>query len=499
MCIRDRHKTFFDKLERQDILLQASSFSHYSWHILARSASADGHGDLKGYLDARSGWLDSFSRNAMPLDIGWYYGYDPMCTPDMYEYVLGATIGYDSSMSFQVSLDAARNHPFTGDILDNIARYETLRLSGRVPDAMRALLRIDPALAGEKEPEERAALLDLRREYRLLGDEGGEVFQRVIYTPWHEVDPAAPESIEWTVRVPQGPARVGVQVHALPGPWSAPGPAYSSPEAVTLEAFDDLAPYHPGESANVTAIAHGEAGSTLEGVTQALVLSEDGGKEGARYAVYSAESTLNTNAGWSYIGKPFDPPLDISWHKAIGFWMRGDGNGGRFKLQLTDGTNAADFYITNDYEGWRYHQLRRPETGPIDYAHVRRLNFYYNGLPANTAVSCAIDGFKALPALDERTLAEPWLEIDGRRIECPGVLRDGQYVFLWPGEPLRRYGLPLEAPEAGEHPIETFALPEGEYAVRFGCAGPLMAPIRARVTLEPPEKHEIPITNGNHF
>ena len=39
----------------------------------------------------------------------------------MFEYVLGATIGYDCSMSFQVSVDAAERHPFTGTILDLIA------------------------------------------------------------------------------------------------------------------------------------------------------------------------------------------------------------------------------------------------------------------------------------------------------------------------------------------------------------------------------------------
>jgi hypothetical protein len=485
------HKTFFDKLARKDILLQASSFSHYSWHILARSASADGHGDLKGYLDARSGWFDSLKRNGMPLDIGWYYGYDTTCTLDMYEYVLGATIGYDSSMSFQVSLDAARKHPFTGDILDLISRYERLRLSGRVPDDMRERLRIDPALAGEKTPEERAALLDLRREYRLLGPEGEEVFQRVVYDPWHEETPAAPESAQWTLRVPQGPARVGVQIHALPGPWSAPGPSYSAAEAVTLETFDDLASYLGGENTNVTEIAHGQAGSTLEGVTQNLALSEDG-KEGSRCAVYSAQSSLSTNGGWTFIGKSFDPPLDISWHKAIGFWLRGDGNGGMFKLQLTDGSKAADFYITNDYTGWRYQQLTRSQPDPIDYKQVRRFNLYYNALPANTSVACAIDDVKALPEIDERTLANPWIEIDGQRIACPGVLRDGQYVFLWPGEPLRHYGLPLTEPQTGDSPVETFALAEGEYTASFGCEDLLIAPIRVRITLQPPERHIMP-------
>lgn len=486
------HKTFFDKLARKDILLQASSFSHYSWHILARSASADGHGDLKGYLDERSGWLDAFKRNAMPLDIGWYYGYDPNCTLDMYEYVLGATIGYASSMSFQVSLDAARKHPFTGDILDCISRYERLRLSGRVPADMRERLRIDPALAGEKSPEERAKLLDIRREYRLLGREGEEVFQRVVYTPWQEVNGAVPESAQWRVRVPMGPARVGIQIHALPGPWTAPGPSWSAPDAVTLETFDDLAPYLPGAAAGVTTIAHGEAGSTLEGVTQQFALSTDGSREGASYAVYSAQSSLDADAGWTVIGKPFTPPLDLSKHRAIGFWLRGDGNGGSFKLQLLDGARAADFYIANNYTGWRYHQLARPEPDPIDYAQVRRINFYYNGLPAQTSVSCAIDDIKALPVLDPRTLANPWVEIDGRRIECPGTLSEGQYVILWPGEPLRQYGLPLEGPALSDAPVETFELPEGEHAVAFGCAGPLMAPVRARITLQPPESHAMP-------
>ncbi|MFO7975775.1 MAG: hypothetical protein R6V12_14205, partial [Candidatus Hydrogenedentota bacterium] len=471
------HKTFFDKLARKDILLQASSFSHYSWHILARSASADGHGDLKGYLDARSGGFDSLKRNGMPLDIGWYYGYDPNCTPDMYEYVLGATIGYDSSMSFQVSLDAARKHPFTGDILDSIGRYERLRLSGRVPDDMRERLRINPALAGEKTPGERAELLDLRREYRLLGAEGEEVFQRVRYAPWHNVASSDPESMQWNVRVPQGPARVGIQVHAMPGPWSTPGPSYSVAKALTLETFDDLAPYVPGSDSNVTEIVDGQAGSTLEGVTQNFALSE-AAKEGRRCAVYSAESSLSTKAGWSYIGKTFDPPLDIAWHKAIGFWLRGDGKGGKFKLQLTDGSKAADFYIENNYTGWRYQQWPRPESDPIDYTQVRRLNFYYNGLPAKTSVSCAIDDVKALPEVDIRTLTDPWVEIDDRRIACPGVLLDGQYAFVWPGEPLRRYGLPLTEPDTGESPIETFRLPEGEYTARFGSEGAVMGPIR---------------------
>jgi hypothetical protein len=210
------HKGFYDKLQNKNIFLQASSFSHYSWHLMSREASADGHGDLKGYLDERSCGFDALHHDMMPLDIGWYYGYDVNSTSDQYEYILGATIGYDSSMSYQVSCAAAAAHPFTGEVFDMIARYERLRLSGRVPESMRQRLRIDPALATT--PEKQVKLLDRRREYRLVGPEEREYFQRVVYEPWHELKPTATKQAPWTVRVREPQTRVGVQIHAQTGP-----------------------------------------------------------------------------------------------------------------------------------------------------------------------------------------------------------------------------------------------------------------------------------------
>ncbi|MDB6026659.1 MAG: hypothetical protein JWM68_2882, partial [Verrucomicrobiales bacterium] len=211
------HQAFYDKLANENMLLQASSFSHYSWHLLARSASADGHGDLKGYLDQRSGGFDLFAADGMPLDIGWYYGYDPTTTPDMFEYVLGATLGYDSSMSFQVSCDAAAKHPFTDEILDLIARYEKLRRSGRVPDSLKRRFRIDPALTSIKPGEAQPELQEKRHEYRLLEKDGNPFFQRVVYEPWHKIKDSSTNAANWLLRIKEGPARIGVQIHALPG------------------------------------------------------------------------------------------------------------------------------------------------------------------------------------------------------------------------------------------------------------------------------------------
>ncbi|MFA6547055.1 MAG: hypothetical protein WCS99_21740, partial [Limisphaerales bacterium] len=486
------HKAFFDKLANKNTLLQASSYSHYSWHLLARSASADGHGDLKGYLDERSNWFTSFAGNWMPLDIGWYYGYDPASTPDQYEYVLGATISYDSSMSFQVSTAAAAAHPFTGEILDLIARYEKLRLSGRVPAAMMTRLRIDPAISGKKPEEIRGPLRDKRIEFRLLEQDGKQSFQRVIYDEWHAAG-SGPQGATWKVQVKGTPARVGVQIHAQHGPWLDAGPSYRSPDALLLESFDDLAPYSRGvKQQAVRVIEPGQAGSVSPGVTQRLESSEQDAREGSRCATYSAQNANAGPGGWSAIGRSFSPPLDISWHKAIGFWMRGDGHGGKFKLQLQDSAKAMDYYVENNFTGWRYQQPPRPGKDSIDYRNVRTMTFYYNGLPGRTNVSCGIDDVKALRALDQPAIVDPHVELGGQRWTWQGTLNEGQYLFFWPGEPISRYGRPLEKPERLSAKAMDVTLPPGEYPVTFGCRDGLKVPVRIRVTLQPPERHDIP-------
>jgi hypothetical protein len=481
------HKAFHDKFDNKNVLLQASSVSPYSWHLMARVASADGHGDLKGYLDQRSPWFDNPARGGMPLDIGWYYGYDATATPDMYEYILGTTIGYGSSFSFQVSVDAARAHPFAGQILDLIARYEKLRLSGRVDDAMRERLRVMPANRGKLTPEQTTP----RREYRLVGPAGQEAFQRVAYGDWHPVDVTDPAHHAWRTKIPAG-GKLGVQLHAPGGAWLSPGPSYSSPASVPLDNFDDLAPYtHKPDDRNITVLPNGQSGATLQGVTQHVELTDQGapGLPGAA-ALYTAKSTLNGNDGWSVIRRTFDPPLNLSNHRGIGFWLRGDGQGGSFKLQLMDASRATDYYVKNDYNGWRYHQLARPETDAIDYTNVRSLLLYYNGLPGQRTITCGIDGIRALPAIDKRELTDPWVEVQGRRFAWQGTLGEGQYLEFWPGEATRRHAPGMAEPKVGQEvPVST--IEPGDHGVKVGATGGIALPLRVRVTVQPPERHDV--------
>ena len=91
-----------------------------------------------------------------------------------------------------------------------------------------------------------------------------------------------------------------------------------------------------------------------------------------------------------------------------------------------------DYYVPNDFIGWRYQQLARPEQDPIDYAQVQSLMFYYNGLPGKTTVACGIDDVKALRSLDARELVDPYVEVAGQRFTWQGRLAEGQYLTFWP-------------------------------------------------------------------
>jgi hypothetical protein len=263
-----------------------------------------------------------------------------------------------------------------------------------------------------------------------------------------------------------------VQVQVAGGQWVQPGPAYRSEQSLLLEDFSKVRAY---------------AGGTLPGVTQKLEPASDGPEPGGHCAVYTAVNTLTGPGGWSAVGRALDPPRDFSWHKGIGFWLRGDGRGGQFKLQLRDGKGATDYYVTNDYEGWRYHQLARPVRDPIDYSRVTHLGLYYNSLPATNTVTCAVDDVRALPALDEPVLANPSVEVAGNKLRWPVTLRQGQALTCLPGEDAVITG-PKAADRAVVESPPLLTLPPGKHAVRFNCEPPLMTAASVRLMLEPPDR-----------
>jgi len=471
---------YYERLRNKDMLLQGSSYSHYSWHLISRMASADGHRDVKAYLDERLPWLADYRANLMPMDIGWYYVYDPEVTADQFEYILQKCLGLGASISVQTNPQQLAVHPEMGPIFDLVATYEHLRLGGQVPEATRALLR---------EPG---------REYRLLRDPLR--LRRTVYGPWQDITALDGQQNVLSLDPVLDGARLGVQVRC--GRRTRPGLAYRSPAAITLETFDDLAPYlgDPQRPTGVFTIGSGEAGTTSgAAVTQEFASVAEGCVEGARCGRYTATSSLPDDSGWSCISKRFDPPLDLSAHQAIGLWLRGDGGGGAFKLQLRDPQHATDYYISNDFTDWRYFELLRPtqpQPESVDYSRIMYLLYYYNGLPAGKTVTCWVDDAKALMDVDEAELVEPTLQAGAQAITFPVTLREGERLVYFPGEPYEV--IPAQAGERrrGEAVIAppgtvAVALAAGQ-AATFTTREPLTAAAEVRLVQDSPEEVPLP-------
>ncbi|MBI2297772.1 MAG: hypothetical protein HYU66_02255, partial [Armatimonadetes bacterium] len=296
---------FFERLRNQDIVCQGSSMSPYSWHIHARYASADGHGDLKGYLDERRPGFRSYRDNLMPVDIGWYSVFDISHTLDEFEYILNKSLGYNASISFGASPDMLRRHPFLWAIADRIAAYERTRAAVETPAATCQVLQA---------PE--------RREYRLVGEGKAAQLQRVLYEPRHDVVDYQGGTDTWEVEVKDAPCRLAVEPTALDRRAGA-GPSYRAPQAVMLEDFASLQPY-AGDDARLDTmvIGEGKAGMAKEGTTQRFELL-DGAPGGGKYALYTAVNSAG-EGGWSAMGRALTQAVDFSQQWGVGFWLRGD-------------------------------------------------------------------------------------------------------------------------------------------------------------------------------
>ena len=461
-------KAYWDALGRDDILMQGSSVSHWSWHMLARYASADGHDDLKGYLDERLPRLQWYFNNLMPLDLGWYYIYGMRATPDQIEYICQKALGLGCSFSIQTNPQNIREHPRMDEFIRIIRDYEDLRLSGRVPEEMLERLRTP----GE--------------EYMLSMEDGAPRFRRVKYFPAVALLPDGdPPLIPVTVDGDLGTPRVGIEVRAAS--QVAPGPEYDDPDNWLLEDFSDVSPYLRQQAGELAQHFEGTnlAGSTSPGVTQALEVVTEGAKVGDQCVRYSATSTRTDNGGWSAFGRRLAEPLDLREHVAIGMWIHGDASGVLLKVQPRDArSHAQDHYIRIDFSGWRYVVFERPETPspePIEYHDVSSLTFYFNAIPAQTTCTVIIDGLKALRSVSEVATAAPVLAVGDRTLTFDAMLSADAHLIYHGGDTavLKAPGAePVTVPARGD--LGVLPPGESEIAVRARADAPQMSELLVR-------------------
>ncbi len=178
------HLGYYQKFKK-DVLYQTSSGSERSlvWHISPRSASADGHGDIKGYLDQRWPYILGLVANFICPDIGWYYWFKEGVRPDQLEYVAAKAMGVDGSISLETSQVALESQVQSRQMMDMLHQWEQCR-------------RADPF-----SPVVKAKLREPRKEFKLFGDAAsGWQLYRAVYEAPKVVEVLDGQSNTWTLR-----------------------------------------------------------------------------------------------------------------------------------------------------------------------------------------------------------------------------------------------------------------------------------------------------------
>ena len=420
---------YLDKISRKDLIIQGSSYSPYTWHSMCRMASADGFRKIKLWIDKRTPTFQWYFDTLMPLDIGWY-AINSNIRPDDMEYIFSRAVGYSSSISVQTDTQALHTVPQADEMIDLIGRWESLRRSGRVPEALREQMR-QPG-----------------QEFRLTRRGNDDVVVPIEYSAWasnpplrlpaqvpaNERDPLRPpDDVEDTLTLANKrgqPAEIELYLECGKA-GIRPGQSYAA--GMPLELFEDEAAKAdtrtPGADM-VNPTIDGEK-ATREGVTQEITLVTDDVKEGRSACRFSATSTLAETGGWAAFGKSFDPPISLRDYAAIGLWVKGDGQCQLLKVQLWDAAGKAqDELITVSFRGWRYIELPRPTGLGMDYEHIVKLFFYYNAMPANSTCTTVLDGVKVLSKGGGTVMQDPTLIVNDQPITFPTAMVQGERLVL---------------------------------------------------------------------
>ncbi|MBT3374777.1 MAG: hypothetical protein HN742_29590 [Lentisphaerae bacterium] len=467
------HLGFYSKFKR-DILYQVSNGtgSNILWHIVPRSASADGHGDLKGWLDQRWPTILSMADNFTRADVGWYYWFKE-CRPDQIEYVCAKALGVDSSISLETSREAMERLTQTRQMFEMIARYEQCRRTRALPESVRAKLR---------EP---------KKDFRLFRDSnGGWRLNRAVYEEPRLVDQLDEEQNVWSItNTEPGPVQLGIEI--LRGTQQVATAAYKDNRALTIETFENAEVYCPSDNNGYEKYVLGggrtmtPTGPVRQDVTQSFEIVTRGAKAGDHCLAYAA-TNRGAAGGWGGIGRRFAPALDVDAFAGAGAWIHGDAKDEKICIQFRDAAgHHVDWLQPISFRGWRFLTFPLPKDKGFDWTKVEFLLFYFNGIRAKTSVRVMFDDLRMLRELQPhaapgRPIAQDSrgafgravVHVNERRVEFPVSPKDGQAltvggpdgVRLWPGGMEESRRLDVEP--------TSFTLRPGPNTIRFETTEP---------------------------
>lgn len=462
------HLGYYSKF-RKPMLYQTSNGtgSDLVWHFVPRSASADGHGDLKGYLDERWPGILQMGKNWTSADIGWYYWFQDV-RPDQMEYICARVLGVDGNISMETSVEATDRLAQSRQVYEMIGRWEHAR-------AERAF-----------GPEVRAKLLEPKRDFKLFGASRNWKLSRAAYEEPRIVDALDGTQNVWTINNDTNkPATLGFEL-VRQGQAIVAGD-YDDPQAVVIEDFSEVAPYQASARNDYEKFVIGDpkqvtpGGAVREGVTQTF--SQAPGRTGGSSLLMHAQNTSEA-LGWTGLGRRFEQPRDLSGYQALGVWIYGDGKEELVRLQLRDSAgHSADWLPRISYQGWKLHFFPLPTTG-FDWSRVEYALFYFNNMLPGSTTEVRIGPLKLLPKLSPPPeQGQPVLEVNGQRVPLPVSLKLGQAlthegmgeVKLWPG------GMALAQPV--KVATQTLQLKPGANEVKVLWSDPAQFPGNLQVLL----------------
>jgi hypothetical protein len=460
---------------RRPALMEMSTFHHHLWYVRSRSGAWDHpNRSHKKFIDIHCENNDFSRRMFLPAHLGWWAlkGWtgaqgEPTFNDDI-EYLMCKCIGTDTGFSVMgINPQSFAKSPALARHAALIKRYEDLRHSGKVPEDIKAKLRVP----GD--------------EFRLIGGLGGQWrFQPVDYAK-HKFDATDERTAAWTSRnrFARQPLRLRIEALMSAAPYDAPGAAVLADFAAADFPTRACRPKVTAELAPSTAQVKASSTSGCYQATNA-----------------GAEPT----GAWTKAQKEFTKPLNLGRNQALGLWVYGDGQGELLNLQLQSPPSVShgigDHYIPIDFTGWRYFQLIEPEGGrhadyawpyggiysiyreSVAFSKLATLGLWYNNLPQGKKVSCYLSPIKALPLVNT-TLARPSVSVGGKTVVFPTEIASGQYLeYLSPSD-CKLYGpqgeLLAEVTPQGDTPL----VEPGDNRLQFQTGSPKGTTARAQITV----------------
>jgi|JI6StandDraft_1071083.scaffolds.fasta_scaffold10394_2 hypothetical protein len=406
----------------------------------------------------------------LPLQLGWWAHQTwnpPQVEPtfsDDIEYLGSKMIGNNAGLAMLGGFDekALNESPAFRRLNAIIKQYEELRHKNYFSESIKQQLRVPG------------------KDFSLFQSaDGAWKFKPMTYQK-HKVSGPDHPSSSWKVNNEFAEQPLQLRIEPLMSVKS-----YDDPDNIILSDFSGAKEFNQD--------------STAKGISGELKSASEKTLAGEKVISFTAQSNgeSSRDASWINMQKKFEPILDLKNNKALGVWVKGDGNGQLLNLRIESPHHIShgargDHYIKIDFTGWKYFELVEIESSEFSnyvwpapyssasfyvydsYRHevafdkVDKLQIWYNNLPAGKQVKTLIGPVKALPIVST-TIVNPSIMIGNEKIVFPVSMGSGMYLEFKSATDCKLYGPKGEFIKNVQVQGKIPTLRTGENQISFGA------------------------------